>query len=86
MDDGKIYTDAITKNRDGKIIFKKNHQNLSNGEDDPIDIVLIGEKHQPIHVPSNATMTVPGKVSKLNQKGVIPYCISCHITIYHLAL
>ena len=68
-EDGLVYTEAITKNKDGKIIFKKNHQNFSTGKDEPVGTVIIGTDHQPICVPGNATITVPGKISKVNKKG-----------------
>ena len=68
-EDGLVYTEAITKNKDGKIIFKKKHQNFSTDKDEPVGTVMIGTDHQPICVPGNATITVPGKISKVNNKG-----------------
>ena len=60
-EDGLVYTEAITKNKDGKIIFKKKHQNFSTDKDEPVGTVMI---------PGNATITVPGKISKVNNKGL----------------
>ena len=40
-----------------------------NGEDEPAGTVTIGMNKQPICVPGNSTITVPGKLSKLVKNG-----------------
>ena len=67
-EDGLVYTEAVTKNKDGKIILKK-HQNFNIDKDEPASTVMVGTDHQPICVPGNATIMVPGKISKINNKG-----------------
>ena len=64
-EDGLAYTEAITKNKHGKIIFKK-HQNIKTDEDEPVGTVIIGTDHQPICVPGNFTSYILGKTSKIN--------------------
>ena len=66
-EDGLVYTEAVTKNKDGKITFKK-HQNSNTDKDEPVGTVMIGTDHQPVCVPGNATITVPGKILKVNNK------------------
>ena len=72
-EDGLIYTEEITKNKKGNVIDKKKHQNFVSSEDEPAGMVTIGVNNQPICVPGNATITVPGKLSKLVTKG--PYMV-----------
>ena len=67
-EDRLIYTKEVTKNKKGNIIDKK-HQNFVNCEDEPAGTVTIGMNKQPICVPGNSTITVPGKLSKLVKKG-----------------
>ena len=67
-EDGLVYTKEVTKNKKGNIIDKK-HQNFVSGEDEPTGTVTIGMNKQPICVPGNSTITVPGKLSKLVKKG-----------------
>ena len=67
-EDGLVYTEGVTKNKDGKIIFKK-HQNFNTDKDEPVGRVMIGTDYQPFCVPGNATITVPGKILKVNNKG-----------------
>ena len=69
-EDALVYTKEITKNRKGKIIDKKQHQNFISGEDGPVGTVTIGTDNHPIHVPGNSTITVQGKLSKLVTKGL----------------
>ena len=63
-----VYTQAITKNKEGKAILKKKHQNFIDGKDEPVGTVMIGTDHQPICVSVNATITIPGKTSKVSNK------------------
>ena len=51
-----------------KSSFKK-QQNFNTDKDEPVSTVMIGTDHQPICVPGNATITVPGNISKVNNKG-----------------
>ena len=71
--DGLVYTEEITKNKKGKIIDKKKHQNFITSADEPVGTVTIGTDHQPICVPGSAVVTVLGKLSKLVEKG--PYMV-----------
>ena len=80
-EDGLVYTEAITKNKDGKIICKKNHQNFNIDKDDPVGTVMIGTDHQPICVPGNATIMVPGKNLKINNKGSYMLEIAAHANL-----
>ena len=68
-EDGLVYTEAITKNKDGKIIFKEKHQNFNIDKDEPVGTVMIGNDHQPICVPGNAMIMVPGNILKIINKG-----------------
>ena len=68
-EDGLIYTKEITKNKKGKIIDKKTHQNFVSGAVQQVSTVTIGTNNQPICVPGNSIIRVPGKVSKLVTKG-----------------
>ena len=44
--DSLVYTEVITENKDGKIIFKKNtHQNFNIDKDGPVGTVMIGTYH-----------------------------------------
>ena len=79
-----IYTEAVTKNKDGKISFKGKHQKFNTDEDEPVGTVMIGIDHQHICVPGNATITVPGKSSKINNKGHICWSLLL-MPIYHQA-
>ena len=47
----------------------KKHQNFNIDKDEQLGTVMVGTDHQPICVPGNATITVPGKISKINNKG-----------------
>ena len=67
--DGLIHTKEVTKNKKGNIIDLKKCQNFVNGEDKLPGTVTVGINNQPICVPGNATITVPGKLSKLVNKG-----------------
>ena len=67
-EDGLVYTEEVTKNKKGNIIDKKK-QNFVSGEDKPAGTVTIGMNNQPICVPGNSTITVPGKLSELVKKG-----------------
>ena len=67
-EDGLVYTEAITKNKDCKIIFKNKHQNFNTDKEGPVGTVMIGTDHQPTCVPGNATFTIPGKICKINSK------------------
>ena len=66
--DGLVYTKEITKNEKCNIMNKKKHQNFISGADEPVDTVPIGADNQPIYVPGNSTITIPGSVSKLVAK------------------
>ena len=59
-EDGLVYNTEVTKNNKDKIIDKK-HQNSISGEDGPAGTVTIVTDNQPISVPGNSTITVPGK-------------------------
>ena len=61
-EDGLVYTEEITKNKEGKIIDKK-CQDFISGADDLVSTVTIGTSNQPICVPGNSTITVPDKLS-----------------------
>ena len=67
-EDGLVYTEEVTKNKKGNIIDKK-HQNFVNSKDEPAGTVTIAINKQPICVPSNSMITVPGKLAKLVKKG-----------------
>ena len=67
-EDGLVYTEEITKNKKGNVIDKK-HQNFASSEDEPAGTITIGVNNQPIHMPGNSTITVPGKLLKLVNKG-----------------
>ena len=66
-EDGLVYTEVVTKNKDGKIIFKK-LQNFNTDKDSPVGTVMIGTNHQPICVPGNSTIIILGKILKLNNE------------------
>ena len=83
-EDGLVYTEAVTKNKDGKIILKKTHQNFNTNKNEPVGTVMIGTDHQPICVPGNATITVLVKTSKINSKGSYMLENAAHAN-YHLA-
>ena len=76
-EDGLIYTEEITKNKKGNIIDKKHKKFVSN-EDKPAGTVTIGVNNQPISVPGNATIMVPGKLSKLVTKGLYMVELATH--------
>ena len=61
-------TEKVTKNKKGNIIDKK-HQKFMSGEDELGGTVIIGINKQPICVPGNSIIRVPGKLSKLVKKG-----------------
>ena len=85
-EDGLIYTEEITKNKKGNVIDKKKKcPNFVNGEDEPAGTVTIGIKNQPICVPGNSMIMVPGKLSKLVTKGSYMVELAVH-HIYHLVL
>ena len=46
----------------------KKHQNFNTDKDELVSTAMIGTDHQPICVPGNATITIPGKISKINNK------------------
>ena len=48
------------------------------GEDKPAGTVTIGINKQPICVPGNSTITVPGKLSKLLKKGLYMVELAAH--------
>ena len=48
------------------------------GEDEPAGTVMIGTNKQPICVPGNSTITVPGKLSKLVKKGSYMVELAAH--------
>ena len=47
----------------------KKHQNFNIDKDEPVGTMMTGSDHQPICVPGNATIMVPGKILKINNKG-----------------
>ena len=67
-EDGLVYTKAVTKTRMANHL-KKKHQHFNIDKDEPVGTVMIGTDHQPICVSGNATIMVPGKISKINNKG-----------------
>ena len=75
--DGLVYTKEITKNKKGKIIDKK-HQNFVSSPDGSVGTVTIGTNNQPICVPGNSTITVPGKLSKLVTKELYMIELAAH--------
>ena len=77
-EDGLVYTKEITKNKKGNIISKKKHQNFDSSEDKPAGTVTIGINNQPIYVPGNSTITVPGKLLKIVTKGSYMVKLAVH--------
>ena len=69
-EDGLIYTEEITNNKKDNVIDKRKCQNFINGEDEPAGTVTIGINNQPICMPGNSMIMVPGKLSKLVNKGL----------------
>ena len=51
-----------------KSSLKEKNQNFNTDKDEPVVTVMTGTDHQPICVPGNATITTPGKTSKVNHK------------------
>ena len=67
-EDGQVYTEEVTKNKEGKTVSKKT-PNSTVGEDRSVGTVTICNDHQTICVSGSATITVLGKVSKLVTMG-----------------
>ena len=61
----QVYTQEVTTHKEGKIVFKRKHQNSTVSEDKLVGTVAMGVDHQPICVPHNATIAVLGKMSLL---------------------
>ena len=70
------YTKSIATNLDGEVVYKK-HQNVDNLPDGPVDTVQIDISKEPICIPGNAMLTVPGNTSKI-EKGSIIYSGACN--------
>ena len=62
----------------------KKLQNFDTDKDEPVGTVITGTDHQPICVPGNATITILGKISKINKKGHICWKL-LPMPIYHQA-
>ena len=75
--DGLIYTEEVTKNKKGNIIDKK-CQNFVNVEDELAGIVTIGINNQPIYIPSDSMIMLPGKLSKLVNKRLYMVELAVH--------
>ena len=75
--DGLVYTKEITKNKKGNVIDKK-CWSFVNGEDKPVGTVTIGINNQPICVPGNSMIMLPGKLSKLVNKGSYMIELTAH--------
>ena len=65
------------KNKKGNIIDKK-HQTFVSSEDEPAGTVTIGINSEPICVPGNSTITVPGKLSKIVTKRLYMVELAAH--------
>ena len=52
-----------------KSSLKKKHQNFNIDKDWLVGTVMVGTDYQIICVPGNAIITVPGKISRINNKG-----------------
>ena len=62
-----VYTESIATNLDGEVVYKKTHQNVDNLLDGPVGTVQIGISKEPICIPGNAMLTVPGNTSKIEK-------------------
>ena len=59
----------------------KKHQNVHTDKDEPVGTVMIGTDHQPICVPGNATIMVPGKILKVNKRGLYMLETAAHTNL-----
>ena len=55
----------------------KKHQSFNIDKDEPVGTVMIGTDHQPICVPGNATITVPGKINNKDKQQRVIYVGDC---------
>ena len=62
-----VYTESIVTYLDGEVVYKKKHQNFDNLLDGPVGTVQIGIGKEPICIPRNAMLTVPGNTSKVEK-------------------
>ena len=60
-----VYTKTITINVNGEVVYKNTHQNCNHLLDGPVGTVKIGMDKEPICIPGNAMLTVPGNTSKI---------------------
>ena len=65
---GGLYSDSVTLNINGQQqLPKKKAQNLTINKDGLLGKVLVGNVTQPICVPGNSALTIPGRLGKDNQ-------------------
>ena len=68
-----VYTlNPLLPTLDGEVVYKKNTKLFNSLLDGPVDTVQIGMDKEPICVPGNAMLTVPGNTSRI-EKGSIIY-------------
>ena len=61
-----VYTKSIATNLDGEVVYKKK-QNVDNLLDGPVGTVEIDISKEPICIPENAMLTVPGNTYKIEK-------------------
>ena len=61
-----LYTESIATNLDGEVVYKK-HQNFNSLLDGPVGTVQFGMDKEPICIPRNAMLTVPGNTSRIDK-------------------
>ena len=61
-----IYTESITTNLDGEVVYRK-HQTFNSLLDGPVGTVQIGMEREPICIPGNAMLTMPGNTSQIEK-------------------
>ena len=60
-----VYTKSIATYINGEVVYIYKKQNFDNLLDGPVGTVKIGMDKEPICIPGNAMLTVPGYMSKI---------------------
>ena len=61
-----VYTESIVTNLDGQVVYNK-HQNFNSLLDVPVGTVQICMDKEPICIPGNAMLTLPGNTSRIEK-------------------
>ena len=82
---GAIQSDSVTINTIGQQQLSKKAQQFCTNEDGLLGKVWIGNTNQPIYVPGNSALTIPGRLGKNTRipSGTLALLTQLLSTIYH---